>query len=125
MKDVVTFETSKRLKEAGFPQPEKGYTGMGIYLDRGGFCIITSVHDHTTMQLLGADVFAPSATDILKEINMHRYSFAWVSGVDGVSGEEYGFWGVFENGDMSHSHINPAEACAAAYLSIHQKSANQ
>lgn len=81
MQNFVSFETAKRLKQAGFPQPEYE-TGQFWYGDTGKLCVITHAGEYLTgftvlnglreiWDLEGKDsdaVFAPTATDILREI---------------------------------------------------------
>lgn len=123
MIDVVTFETAKRLKDAGFPQPEFAKYGMSTYdlYDNGRRHLYGSMAD---MKLFEHWIFAPSATDILPKL---------YTGVN--DGTEWSI--VFRGKNWScvkrqwtergqsvsawYDAENPAEACAAAWLSIHEK----
>ena len=134
MKNTVSPPTAQRLKAAGFPQPEPEsgqvwYEGQkayvlgkikqrqlhGVYLDGECFeaCDINAMHD---------DIFAPTATDILREL-----------------GNDYVLWFdhspkmvVFFCAKTGNSireagapfpNANPAEAAALAWLEIHEKKA--
>ena len=124
MLDVVTFETAKRLKAAGFPQGG-WHEGVALYSSTGekfiigkdvsnGFSIVNEWTVCSVETLEDDDFFAPSPTDILKEL-----------------GEDYSLrivlyftrpceWCCFI-GQETWEHEKPAEACAAAWLSIHEK----
>jgi hypothetical protein len=88
MTDVVSFETAQRLKDAGFPQPEK--TGRTLWYDNSGYIIVISTGasgcqpgqilamspddgiSFLTVETEMTDwTFAPSAMDIL------RHLFGW------------------------------------------------
>jgi len=105
--NVVSFETAKRLKEAGFPQPEKYYTkGEWFYLSRVCLLCAHDIEDRVT----SSNCLAPSATDILKELgkSFHLYY-----------NEKSNGWACWEQSMSSANdrfHDNPAEACAAAWL---------
>ena len=139
--NIVTYETAQRLKAAGFPQPvvkegQHWYKSDDVllYVYRVGYkpenenqllcsCVMP-VDLHTPVEGVvfnEHDSFAPDATDILRQLNAHRFSINFVSGVDGNSGEDYEFFALFENGDMQSSHTSPAEAAARTYLSIYEK----
>jgi hypothetical protein len=131
--DVVSFETAKKLKEAGFPQPEPAF-GQVWYESAGSPIIVTSgweagfafvgprsaMAQTTYMKRFQEQngVFAPTATDILKAIQS-EYSTPCL-----IFDFKDGQWEV---GDFSHSEwytmtshkTNPAEACAAAWLANH------
>lgn len=113
---VVTFETAKKLKEAGFPQPafERGQ----IWCNSANYSLlITNVVPGQLMDYHVGSVhfedryadddwiFAPSATDILQQLPSHL-------SLNYDTGE---FW-CGEEKDW-----NPAEACAAAWLALHKK----
>lgn len=124
MKDIVSYETSLKLKTAGFPQPElqKGqvwwrsenwfelvsYADDGdiyYYMDGSGHSMIKSLSDFN-------GVFAPTVTDVLREM-----------GADWLIGNYGNEWGVlqYHGGEFKYDgcmHENPAEAAALAYLKI-------
>jgi len=112
---VVSFETAKRLKEAGFPQPEKLTHGQFYYSEHGHLFRYTHGPQYENT------FFAPSATDILKELG-RRFILGY---------EKNGWWcektqHVYEVADgmqvtASYNHENPAEACAAAWLAKNAK----
>ena len=128
MKDVVSFETAKRLKEAGFP-PQSLEARQMWYYQFNGDCdtiLITDSEDVTGLvaflmpnafqgttntakevDFRGVqDYFAPTATDILRQIPGDQLAY---------NGET---WVVFPPNDdlRDWEHENPAEACAAAWL---------
>lgn len=108
--DIVTFETAKRLKDAGFPQPAPAF-GQFWYDDRGVLFFVVESFDENPIPFNGiwviekagevihvnrgvfseSLIYAPSATDI------------WIC----VSPEQKEF-----------IHDNPAEAAALAWLGI-------
>jgi hypothetical protein len=123
---IVSFETALKLKEAGFPQANPS-AGQVRYYDGSPLIIISTyaieLFSGQCFQVYvchpGGDeifsltteennlwVFAPTATDILRELDwtftlappMNNEMWATVCGVD-----------VFE-------HENPAESCALAWL---------
>jgi hypothetical protein len=125
MNNTVTFETAKRLKEAAFPQPEQILFGQHYYDDEGRLGIVISDNDDylavkfwgalstyvsTEFDLSGC-FFAPTATDILRELGKdYELSFFEES------------WFVCEDSFAPCTeHDNPAEACALAWLKLHEK----
>jgi hypothetical protein len=128
--DVVSFETAKKLKEAGFPQPElapppiptkdRPHFGLAFYGPDGEMAIVTEViRDNNGLkvrfirkstgngyllsprQFLENWFFAPTAMDILRT-------------VAGGSPAQITYWPSvkeFEAGGRLEE--NPAEACAA------------
>lgn len=66
--DIVSFETAKKLKEAGFPQPEYIALGFG-YTDNGTRFYIEECR--FPMGGVNGMYFAPTATDIMREIYNH------------------------------------------------------
>jgi len=123
MKNVVTPETARKLKEAGFKQPS--YSMCQIWYDPNGMKWIRMMPSYWTNPENGFTVdnanfklaaFAPTATDILQYLSGD--SMAYV--------EEDKEWFVFvecaETGDLSgRTHENPAEAAALAWLEKHAK----
>lgn len=90
--DIVSFETAKRLKEAGFPQPQPAF-GQAWYADAVTVFIVVEVFIHPLAHYAwiierGGEVdtvdhnvfenmtFAPTAPDILLELSdgiaLHR-----------------------------------------------------
>lgn len=109
--NVVTFETAKRLKESGFPQPDRFGQWQAFYKLSGD-----ERRAFITEPRMEIETFAPSATDILKEL-----------GDDYCLHSNDGKWScsVYEIDSFQSKYDSPSEACAAAWLSIHEKSANQ
>ena len=132
MKNVVTFETAKRLKEAGFPQPEPGlgqFWYNGDSTDLGVLCNCISAnwkftyssvgekYDGTdgnyTDDMLGC-IFAPSATDILPDLICHDLGY--------YNDGDKEIWILFGlNMEEIAQNDNPAEAAAAAWLHLNEK----
>lgn len=125
--DKVTIETAIALKEAGFPQPEfkteqfwynaySGITLVGIDFGEGEFMChsISSGGSKQMFPVIGkGDIFAPTATDILKESKS-----IYLSPMQGDC------WGVFVIGTkkmVGFNAENPAEAAAEAWLSLNKK----
>lgn len=136
--DIVSFKMAKRLKEAGFPQPEFS-TGQMWYnefaaitiigkkeLDENNseiiyfFChsLLTSRTDRMRLALGYGIYFCTSATDILRKLG---------SDFD-LSALETGNWILIKR-DPNLQEIgikhwiaeNPAEAAALAWLEINEK----
>jgi len=113
---VVSFETAKRLKKAGFPQPEIMEFGLAFWVKNYTDHILALTdYDNIGIKMRENYSFAPSATDILKELGGQadlRFSRnGWT-----VS--------IFQNqyhSDSFNSVDNPAEACAAAWLAKNEK----
>ncbi len=136
--DIISFETAKRLKEAAFPHAEFE-TGQFLYNKQGEIAflfdsgIVTrplcpilfpsrkAMNPESSNDLLYC-YFAPTATDILKELgpNWNLSSFMLPSGevpfavVWGYEHEEVA------DPDKEFYHDNPAEACAAAWLQLNE-----
>lgn len=134
MKNVVSFETARALKDAGFPQPEPeagqvwydiyeykymilddpigphgNITSVWVFPDDSQFAVTTSIFlkDHC--------VFAPTVTDILSELGDNYGIFAGcnspftVAKVNTYREVEY----------LRYSYnTNPAESGAAEYIKI-------
>lgn len=132
MSDRVTHETSLRLEAAGFPQPEIAFgqawydelrqidgmitnvnPGVSAFFNftSGGYAVIY------WSEFSGRFSFAPTATDILKELSIVVFSH-WFEFVEGKFQIRIFFQG---GGERQYFHSNPAEACAAAWLEINEK----
>lgn len=133
--NVVTFETAKKLKEAGFPQPE--YKTGQVWYGTAGLTtqIVGTTYGKDSPEFFNPHTavtqtishhfdftFAPSATDILKELgrtfNLYYDSMP--------NAENPSLWTCFCDGlfvcvDPQY-HENPAEACAASWLQKNEKS---
>jgi hypothetical protein len=125
MKDIVTFETAVRLKEAGFPQPapEAGQFWYYIRFPDGTerknvLCVLAHEYPYQdNLEALPLDggeriynsrntqVFAPAATDILRELGP-------LFDLSCDCGE---FW------CRDEKDWNPAEAVAEAWLKLNEK----
>ena len=130
MKDIVSYETAVRLKEAGFPQPQPGagqwwhnpdfglfVVGIKWFADNREYRIFypgtgKSVLKSEAMFLKCA--FAPTATDILRELRDGSNI--------GIMGKRFLCYSPdFEHGiDHPGTPINdnPAEAVAEAWLKL-------
>ena len=116
---VVSFETAKRLKEAGFPQPQTFFGQIWHLRYNQRYVLIGTNEGHIAEHQ--DRVFAPSATDILNHLR----------GNYRLSCSNFGWWcdRVEEWPDLAHefrivacyNDENPAEACAAAWLFVHEK----
>jgi hypothetical protein len=136
--DVVSFETAKKLKEAGFPQPEPAF-GQVWYESAGSPIIVTSgweagfafvgprsaMTQTTYMKRFQEQngVFAPTATDILRQIQQAdewiRYYLEPETDEDGracfLVHREDRRQEAFDLINVA-GNTNPAEAVAATWL---------
>lgn len=126
MKNVVSFETAVRLKEAGFPQPQPEF-GQVWYLGEGASFIVYMVNEHGYVFGMYGDglkavigrlpkelIFAPTATDILEQLQrvaIHKTDLGWralsLESIGGVNG-----WSV----DRASGGISASEVCAAEWI---------
>jgi len=127
----VTPETADRLKAAGFPQPvpEFGQVWYEPKSERELICIkpanlvdrtFSFMYPSGTGTLFNAKdiVFAPNATDILRELG-EAYSLKF-------SANEYAIYYFDSDGrNYENSHANPHELCALEWLKIHEKAAQK
>lgn len=132
MNNIVSFETAKRLKEAGFPQPEPEfgqfwYNGSDLlvvvkYLGAKEWiaCPLSGANWTRLFSaafqrpiVFGEPVFAPSATDILRELGPGFVLYF----------DSPGRWVLSENNPygLCTNHENPAEASAEAWLKLNEK----
>jgi hypothetical protein len=125
--DIVTFETAKALKEAGFPSPSlrKGQvwyhdTNKEYQVVDVGIGEASAYHYRTVGGVVGEHgfafrirkFFAPSAVDILNWLGAD-----WALSVEDGSPR----WRCFTpHGAQEYFHENPAEACAAAWLAYNK-----
>lgn len=139
----VTYETAQRLKENHFPQPT-GTAGQFWYgkktagnSDPGGLCVLIGddIGELRFRPVSGVEnennkffVFAPTATDILKELPQCYYlcftKIGWQ--VRSIIVEKPGQNQAWAKGDVSThwaqaTHENPAECAALAWLAINEK----
>lgn len=142
MKNIVSFETAKALKDAGFPQPEpeagqfwysafNGSNWLSIVAHERGkpdvlfFCplyVLDWRHFFgATGVILGEDKtpgFAPTATDILEQLGEYFSIGSWkgkfvINQHPELLPEPIGAPARYHG-----THDNPAEAAAAAWLAL-------
>lgn len=128
MKNVVTPETARKLKEKGFPQPENPTPGEVWYIDNAPYVVRGNPQQfkpnswifsgllervQAGMDCLPEAVFAPTATDILSDLG-NDYHIGMLDGVF-VSGLHQ-----FGQSDMQFND-NPSEAAALVWLEKHAK----
>lgn len=133
MKDIVTFEKAVRLKEAGFPQPKPDFGQVWHNPDFGLFVVgikwfadnreYRIFYPGTGKSVLKSEAmflkcaFAPTATDILRELRDGSNI--------GIMGKRFLCYSPdFEHGiDHPGTPINdnPAEAVAEAWLKLNEK----
>lgn len=114
--DIVSFETSKRLKAAGFPQPKKA-PGQFWHNEHGKLCVIRegqgmltavwlSVPMEASISIIAIELFfVPTATDIMRHLP------------DGPPLQ-------FQNGHFRLAwwkHKKSAEVAAAEYFELHEE----
>lgn len=132
MKNHVTPETARKLKEAGFPQPKPEigqfwYSANGVLFvliagDEGfNFCSIYGKRFGRATHLEKC-FFAPTATDILWSLGQD-YHIGMLGQDQHVDVLNYIFVaGLHQFGQSDlQFHENPAEACAMAYLAKNAK----
>lgn len=116
MLDIVSFETAKKLKEAGFPQPE--ISDCFLYATLRGYSVLCLKAFRKTVIVGGGNgvlkdfLFAPTATDILRQMPgvylcVNEKSL-WRAEWAGVS--------CYDNTQPIAIGENPAEVAAAAWL---------
>ena len=118
---IVTFETAVKLKAAGFqqPEPQRGqawyFETWRQYQDGRDQELVWDAHwlRNNMHETRGGVVFAPTATDILRELG---YDFS-------LSPLSDGRWFCDDQEDKSDAwfHESPAEACALAWLETNTK----
>lgn len=129
---TVTFETAKRLAEAGFPQPtpERGQIWLS---EVGAEYLIQAVGQDGSVDYsfgnaypflcrhLDADgcIFAPTTTDIMRELP--EYAVARHIDYRGQSGEAWFCWDTLDRHETFSHPTNPAEAAAMAWLHENKK----
>ena len=146
MKNVVSFETARRLKEAGFPQPQfdirQTWYSIGgvwppeteIYIaeknEKAMRFITVSIWHHAITGVQEAEreceiygdevVFAPTATDILRELGCNYV--LWFDESPKIKRYFCAKTGdSFSEAGKPFEHIEPAEAAALAWLAINEK----
>lgn len=131
--DIVTFETAKRLKAAGFAK--FSISPSSLWYDKSGrmFVITQNTGEGSDFTFKGSYLggglisgpirdychyYAPTATDILNHSGERLAIFTPMEGGGFICGKLSGDTTTFE-------HANPAEAAALAYLTIHEHHAAQ
>lgn len=137
MKDIVTFETAVRLKEAGFPQPVPEAGQWWYNPDFGPFLVgklwmvdgrlrnifypDTGKVVNKQIRLFPDCVFAPTATDILRESPNYYYIRKYRYDTE----NRFSIFCELQEGDLTQIakgvDINPAEAAAEAWLKLNDK----
>ena len=113
--NVVSFETAKRLKEAGFPQPIQR---MGQWWYDTQERLTLTAYDGVSGDDMSKFIFAPTATDLIPPNWM---LVRRVSEWECVS--EYELDNFFSNAIAPENyfhHENPAEAAAMAWLHVNK-----
>lgn len=124
MKNTVSFETAKRLKEAGFPQPEFEF-GQLWHTDGDRDCAFVGTMPFVRMKqdYAGSIIFLPTATDILLELQAVSDPNRWWALIP-LSGDPKWEWVLQLWGENNNACIanffnkNAAEAAAAAWLNM-------
>lgn len=97
MFNYVTFETAKKLKEAGFPQPEPFPVGQVWY------CLVYGTWFPLPQMRGSNSIYAPTATELLLDgWSLVRERIDYCAAKDGVRFTEW--------------VTSPAEAAASAWL---------
>ena len=109
--DIVSFETAKKIKEAGFPQPHPGDFQFWYVEDNKNKWEVTVIVkcggiQEAILNVYGSRIFAPTATDILMLLSSTRFYFDKIWRVH---------WFRYNTVD-EFKHEDPAEACALAWL---------
>lgn len=132
MQNHVTLATAQRLKDAGFPQPEFAFGqfwySLGYQINIYVRAARPNIKNHifigetlTTQHHTANEViFAPTATDILRELGSD-YSICSFK-ISKVQWEvERRMMAGFNVLPFTWVHENPAEAAALAWLSKNEK----
>ena len=119
MQNLVTAETALKLKNAGFPQPvpeflQVWYSDEPPYRERivlsnnkEAMEVVCLAGERITYRYLDQlYAFAPTATDILRELGSD-YALSFLHGR---------FWCERRQFGIVYDHENPAEAAASAWL---------
>lgn len=129
MNNIVSFETAKRLKEAGFPQPE--FAKLQLWYNERNIVSIAWANHGNNFDIIQVAtpirvsrdwfyqnmVFAPSATDIL--LFMPDDTMLYRANLN-----MFLCWTRKDRLPMIGDGIcmdNPAEACAIAWLKFNEK----
>lgn len=124
MDNCTTFETSVKLEEKGFAQPDFKFGQLWYETESQDFAIVgTAKFELFKQHRNGALIYAPTPCNILKERPGLKLEFTgteWMVRMPGTftSGvDDNGFdFDSYMPGVILAKHENPAEACALAYL---------
>ncbi len=141
MKDIVSYETAVRLKEAGFPQPKPDFGQVWHNPDFGLFVVgikwfadnreYRIFYPRTGKTVLKSEAmflkcaFAPTATDILREMPNYYYIRKYKHQTNDI--QIFSIFCEEQNADDDLSQIakgvsqNPGEAAAEAWLKLNPK----
>jgi len=131
MNNYTTPQTSARLKAAGFPQPAPEVGQVWLEIGTNLLYIILHISDNgefecsyfgfpgsrfVNEQFDTRDTFAPTATDILRELG-GEFNISYVCDTYLIIKD-----GIFaiKPPETIASHTNPAEAAALAWLSLNE-----
>lgn len=114
MKNIVSFDTAKRLKEAGFPQPE--YIDAGFCYDHNGELTYIRECSFPPGGAYGL-TFAPTATDILEQLSDNMGLHYMVGLNDWRRSWQCICFSIFDHPEKYWFADGPAEAAALAFLS--------
>lgn len=123
--DIVSFETAKKLKEAGFTQPEYIQLGFGYTDDGSRFYIEDCSFPKGGV---GGMCYAATTADILRELPGVMLEFLDISKTDD---RETDYWsvssvivhgsGFFDFDEIAISEDSAVDAVANAWLSLNAK----
>lgn len=134
MKHIVSFETAKALKEAGYPQPDFETGQVWYNWNEVATCIgpmgwkrgyrhlfsLGSGDKACMIPVSDGSFYAPSATEIIGQISLAESSANLHCCHDGdVVREEWQASGGFQT--MSGFSENPSEAAAELYIKMNSK----
>lgn len=123
--DIVSFETAKKIKEAGFPQPHPGDFQFWYVEDNKNKWEVTVIVkcggiQEAILNVYGSRIFAPTATDILRLLPgvylCVNDKSIWRAEWAGVS--------CYDNDPPLAKGEAPAEVAAVAWLSLNAKASN-
>ena len=123
MKHIVSFETAKALKEAGYPQPE--FEAGQFWYDLDGTLFIKSRHPFRFLSPESGGIwildisfeerfYAPSSTEIIEHVGKENPGARLYF--------EVGLWNAFDGWrNLSPNHENPAEAAAQLFILLNKR----
>ena len=127
MKNIVSFETAKKLEAAGFERPKIEIGQFWYTSDGRAYLICAIAGGETFVKWIGAAayldfifknntdwIYAPTATDILERLP-NRYVLS-KDGTEWFCGAECFLGDTFEGYNPKFTDENAAEAVAEAFL---------